>query len=139
MGRTRTRRGRLPHRPLQLAHPISRKGFYLTCLLYGLFAAVSLQKSVRDRLEGIRVSGTYYGLCWIALGSALVLLAVGLWNATDLQASERGFFGMAFALALYAAITVQKNVRDAVPAQDPTSPESPYWDAEPRPALHEQV
>ena len=49
--------------------------------LFGLFAAVSLQKSVRDRMEGIKVTGIYFGLCWVALGSALLLLSVGLWNA----------------------------------------------------------
>lgn len=31
--------------------PLNEKGYYFTVLLYGLFAAVSLQKSVRDRLE----------------------------------------------------------------------------------------
>lgn len=31
---------------------LNEKGYYLTLLMYGLFAAVSLQKSIRDRLEG---------------------------------------------------------------------------------------
>jgi len=62
--------------------PLNEKGYYLTLLLFGLFAAVSLQKSVRDRVEGIPVSGLYYALCWFALLSALLLLLVGLWNAT---------------------------------------------------------
>lgn len=61
---------------------LNEKGYYLTLLLFGLFAAVSLQKSVRDRVEGIPVSGLYYALCWFALLSALLLLLVGLWNAT---------------------------------------------------------
>ena len=61
---------------------LNEKGYYLTLLLFGLFAAVSLQKSVRDRVEGIPVSGLYYALCWFALLSALMLLLVGLWNAT---------------------------------------------------------
>lgn len=49
---------------------LNEKGYYLTLLLFGLFAAVSLQKSVRDRVEGIPVSGLYYALCWFALLSA---------------------------------------------------------------------
>ena len=53
---------------------LNEKGYYLTLLLFGLFAAVSLQKSVRDRVEGIPVSGLYYALCWFALLSALMLL-----------------------------------------------------------------
>ncbi len=91
---------------------LNEKGYYLTLLLYGLFAAVSLQKSVRDRLEGIKVSNMYFSLCWVSLGSALLLMAVGLWNAT-LAPSEKGFYGMSFALALFAAVAVQKNVRDS--------------------------
>jgi len=97
---------------------LNEKGYYLTLLLYGLFAAISLQKSVRDKVEGIRVSNMYFGLCWISTASALLLLGVGLWNA-NLALSEKGFYGMAFALSLFAAVAVQKNVRDssAIPAE----------------------
>jgi uncharacterized membrane protein YiaA len=96
---------------------LNEKGYYLTLLLYGLFAAVSLQKSVRDKVEGVRVSNMYFGLCWISTASAILLLGVGLWNA-NLALSEKGFYGMAFALSLFAAVAVQKNVRDssAIPA-----------------------
>lgn len=90
---------------------LNEKGYYFTILMYGLFSAVSLQKSVRDRLEGIRVTGIYYALCWLSLALSLVLLAVGLWNA-PLTASEKGFYAMSYVLSLFAAITVQKNVRD---------------------------
>ena len=91
--------------------PLNEKGYYFTVLLYGLFAAVSLQKSVRDRLEGIAVSGIYYGLCWLSVGISLLLLGVGLWNATLLP-SEKGFYAMAYLLSLFAAVAVQKNPRD---------------------------
>jgi uncharacterized membrane protein YiaA len=90
---------------------LNEKGYYLTLLLYGLFSAVSLQKTVRDREDEVPVTNIYFGICWIALGSALLLLAVGLWNA-DLLRSEKGFYGMAYVLSLFAAITVQKNIRD---------------------------
>jgi uncharacterized membrane protein YiaA len=79
--------------------------------MYGLFAAVSLQKSVRDRLEGTRVTGIYYSLCWLSLLLALLLLTVGLWNAT-LPSSEKGFYAMAYLLSLFGSVAVQKNVRD---------------------------
>ena len=88
--------------------PLNEKGYYLTVLLYGLFSAVSLQKTVRDRLEGIRVSGMYYGLCWFSLLSAVLLVSVGWWNAT-LADSEKGFYGMSFVLSLFAAVAVQKS------------------------------
>ena len=91
--------------------PLNEKGYYFVILMYGLFSAVSLQKSVRDRLEGIPVTGIYYGLCWLSLSISVVLLAVGLWNAT-LNASEKGFYAMAFLLSLFGAVAVQKNVRD---------------------------
>ncbi len=90
---------------------LNEKGYYFTVLLYGLFAAVSLQKSVRDRLEGIPVTGIYFGLSWLSVVLALCLLTVGLWNAT-LASSEKGFYGMAFVLSLFSAVAVQKNTRD---------------------------
>ncbi len=96
---------------------LSEKGFYLTVLLFGLFAAVSLQKAVRDRDENIAVTGLYLGLCWLAVVSALVLLTVGLWNA-GMSPSEKGFYAMSFVLSLFAAVTVQKNVRDVTSLQD---------------------
>jgi len=80
--------------------------------MYGLFAAVSVQKSLRDRLEGIPVTTIYYGLAWVSVLIAVLLLVVGLYNAT-LSLSEKGFCGMAFSLALFAATAVQKNTRDS--------------------------
>jgi uncharacterized membrane protein YiaA len=90
---------------------LNEKGYYFTILMFGLFAAVSLQKSVRDRLEGVPVTGLYFGLCWVALIIALLLLTVGLWNAT-MTSSEKGFYSMSFLLSLFGAVAVQKNVRD---------------------------
>ena len=94
----------------------NEKGYYLTVLMYGLFSAVSLQKSVRDRLEGIPVTGIYFGLCWLSVILALCLLSVGLWNAT-LGMSEKGFYGMSFVLSLFSAVAVQKNTRDLTMAE----------------------
>lgn len=91
--------------------PLNEKGYYFTVLMYGLFSAISVQKSVRDRQEGIPVTNLYYGLSWISTLLAILLLAVGLWNAT-LTASEKGFYAMSFMLSLFAAIAVQKNTRD---------------------------
>lgn len=91
---------------------LNEKGYYFTLLAYGLFAAVSLQKSVRDRMEGIPVTNLYFGLCWMSLLLVLLLLTVGLWNAT-MASSEKGFYAMSFVLSLFAAVAVQKNVRDS--------------------------
>ncbi|MDV6167655.1 inner membrane protein YiaA [Flavobacterium sp. DG1-102-2] len=89
----------------------NEKGYYFTILLFGLFSVISVQKSVRDRLEGIPVTDLYYGISWFSTIAALTLLIIGLWNA-DLLLSEKGFFGMSFALGLFSAIAVQKNTRD---------------------------
>jgi uncharacterized membrane protein YiaA len=90
---------------------LNEKGYYFTILLYGMFSAISLQKSVRDQLEGIPVTSIYYGLSWFSTIAAIALLTVGLWNAT-LTLSEKGFYAMSFLLSLFAAIAVQKNTRD---------------------------
>ncbi len=91
------------------------RGRRIAVLMYGLFAAISVQKSVRDRLEGIPVTNLYYGISWVSVLLTVVLLAVGLWNAT-LTLSEKGFYAMAFVLSLFAAIAVQKNTRDGLRA-----------------------
>jgi uncharacterized membrane protein YiaA len=98
---------------------LNEKGYFFTLLMYGLFSAVSVQKSVRDRLEGIPVTNIYYGLAWISLGLVLLLMTIGLWNST-LTLSEKGFYAMAFLLSLFASITVQKNTRDSVGAEAAT-------------------
>ncbi|MEO7524248.1 MAG: inner membrane protein YiaA [Ferruginibacter sp.] len=90
---------------------LNQKGYYFTVLMFGLFAVISVQKSVRDRLEGLAVTDIYYGLCWFATIISIVLLVVGLWN-TSLLPSEKGFYAFSFLLALFGAITVQKNIRD---------------------------
>jgi uncharacterized membrane protein YiaA len=90
---------------------LNEKGYYFTVLMYGLFSVVSVQKSVRDRLEGIPVTDIYYGLSWFSTLLSIALLVVGLWNASMLP-SEKGFYAFAFLLALFGAISVQKNTRD---------------------------
>jgi uncharacterized membrane protein YiaA len=90
---------------------LNEKGYYFTVLMFGLFAVISLQKSVRDRLENLPVTDIYYGICWFGTILSIVLLTIGLWNATILP-SEKGFYAFAFLLAIFGAISVQKNTRD---------------------------
>lgn len=90
---------------------LNEKGYYFTVLLFGLFAVISVQKNVRDRLENIKVSDLYYAISWAGTLISLALITIGLWNA-DLTLSEKGFYAMSFALSLFAAVAVQKNVRD---------------------------
>jgi len=90
---------------------LNEKGYYFTVLMFGLFSAISVQKAVRDQMEGIPVTNIYYGLAWFTTLLSIVLLTVGLWNA-ELAKSEKGFYAMSFVLSLFAAIAVQKNTRD---------------------------
>jgi uncharacterized membrane protein YiaA len=96
----------------------SEKGFYAAVFVLGVFAAVSLQKSVRDRVEGLPVSALYLGLSWSVVGLAVLMLTVGLWNS-GMALSEKGFYGMAFAMTMFAAVAVQKNVRDTLQFRAP--------------------
>ncbi len=91
---------------------LNEKGYYFTVLLFGLFSVVSVQKSVRDRLEGLPVTDIYYGLSWFSTLSAVVLLIIGLWNA-ELTLSEKGFYSMSYILSMFSSIAVQKNTRDS--------------------------
>lgn len=95
---------------------LNEKGYYFTVMMYGLFSVVSLQKAVRDRLEKIPVTDVYHGLSWFSVVLSIILLTVGLWNATLLP-SEKGFYAFSFLLAMFAAVAVQKNIRDAQAAE----------------------
>lgn len=90
---------------------LNEKGYYFTVLMFGLFSGISVQKAVRDQLEGIPVTNLYYGIAWFTTFLSILLLTIGLWNA-DLQRSEKGFYAISFVLSMFAAIAVQKNTRD---------------------------
>lgn len=101
---------------------LNEKGYYFTVLMFGLFSAISVQKVVRDQLEGIPVTNIYYGLAWFCTLLSVILITVGLWNA-ELAKSEKGFYAMSFVLSIFSAIAVQKNTRDAKAAKKPDSPQ----------------
>lgn len=94
---------------------LSDKGLYLALLLWGLFAAVTVQKAVRDREEGVPVTGIFSGLAWASVLTVATMLTVSLWNA-ELARSEKGFYAMSMALATFGAVAAQKNVRDIAAA-----------------------
>ena len=102
---------------------LNEKGYYFTIMLFGLFSVVSLQKTVRDKMEGVPTTKAYFLASAVATASAIILLVVGLLNA-ELLLSEKGFFGMAFILSLFSAITVQKNVRDSQTTDESSSTKS---------------
>lgn len=95
---------------------LSEKGYYLTLLAFGLFAAVSIQKNVRDKEMGINVPGAYALMSYAAGVLALGLLVVGLVNA-QLALSEKGYYAMSFVLALFSSVSLQKQLRESVAEQ----------------------
>jgi uncharacterized membrane protein YiaA len=97
---------------------LNEKGYYFAVLVFGLYSAISLQKAVRDKDEGVPVTNIYYGLSWLALIVSISLMAIGLYNAGSIDLSEKGFYSMAFVLSLFAAITIQKNIRDTQRARE---------------------
>jgi len=97
---------------------LNEKGYYLAVLVFGLYSAISLQKAVRDKEEGIPVTSIYYGISWVALIVSISLMGIGLYNAGSIVLSEKGFYGMSFVLSLFASITVQKNIRDTQQARE---------------------
>lgn len=97
---------------------LNEKGYYFAILVFGLYSSVSLQKAVRDKEEGIPVTNIYYGISWVALIISILLMGIGLYNAGSIVLSEKGFYGMSFVLSIFAAITVQKNVRDTQKARE---------------------
>ncbi|MEZ6875925.1 inner membrane protein YiaA [Enterobacter sp. KBR-315C3_2022] len=90
---------------------LNEKGYYFAVMLLGVFSSISLQKTVRDRVEEIPTSQIYYVSCVASFAISIILLAIGLWNA-DLLPSEKGFYAIAYFLCLFGSISVQKNVRD---------------------------
>ena len=98
---------------------LNEKGYYLAVLILGLYAAISLQKTIRDKNEGIPTSDLYYRISWVALAASLILMVVGLWNA-ELLLSEKGFYTMSYILSLFSVITIQKNTRDLAAFPDKT-------------------
>ena len=72
-------------------------------------------------------SAAFIAASWsaIALGSTTCL--IGLFNAQMLP-SEKGFYGMACALALFGAVAVQKNTRDLMLAGNEALPPLPPRD-----------
>jgi uncharacterized membrane protein YiaA len=99
------------------AMPTDGKGYYFAILVLGLFAAISMQKTIRDKMDGLPVTGIYMGTCWIALGTSVLLLTFVLYNAS-FELAVKGFYGMAYLMSLFAVITVQKNVRDLASFRD---------------------
>ena len=81
---------------------LNEKGYYLVLILYGLFSAVSLQKIIRDKIEGMHVTHIYYGLCWASVAICIALLAVGVQPRDRDAADDAAQHGQERGLAVVA-------------------------------------
>jgi len=86
--------------------------FYLTVFLFALFGVIAVVKSVRDKEEGIPVTGAFYGLSWVAALLPMAMIGVYLLAISTLNELQRGLLFLTFIAAIFAAIVVQKNTRD---------------------------
>lgn len=92
--------------------PETETYFFVTVFAFGLFGVVSVVKSVRDREDGVPVTGIFYGLSWVAAGAPALIMAWYLWQVSLLNELQRGLLFLTFMAAIFAAIVVQKNIRD---------------------------
>lgn len=90
---------------------LSEKGFYIIAIIFGFYSVITLQKALRDKMEGYDVNESYMKLSYFGVATPIILMAIGLWNA-ELQLNEKGFFAVTFIMTLFSSIVVQKNIRD---------------------------
>lgn len=90
---------------------LNEMGFYFAVLLLGLFATIAVQEGLRNRFEGIPVSGIFSSLAMFCLLTALTMFVIALFRV-DLLPSEIGFYGISYFLALFGSVAVHKMVRD---------------------------
>lgn len=92
--------------------PVIEAYFYVTIVLFGLFGVVSVVKSVRDKEDGIPVTGLFYGLAWVATIAPITIMSIYLLQISTLDELQRGFLFLTFVACVFAVVVVQKNTRD---------------------------
>jgi len=91
--------------------------FLYTAVLFSFFGSLSVSKSVRDRQEGVPITGLFYGLSWVAALTPFVLVVYYLTFYSDMEGSYRALLGMAYSLATFAVLAIAKNERDKTAAK----------------------
>lgn len=88
-----------------------QRWFYGTVLAFGLFGVIAVVKSVRDKEDDIAITPQFYFLSWVAALGPLIAFAIYLLNAPQDELT-RGFLFLSYMFAVFAAVVVQRNVRD---------------------------
>ena len=96
---------------------VTDRFFLYTAVLFSFFGSLSVSKSVRDRQEGVPITGLFYGLSWVAALAPFVLVVYYLTFYSDMEGSYRALLGMAYSLATFAVLAIAKNERDKAAMQ----------------------
>lgn len=95
------------------ATDLDRTGKFLlaTLLLFGLYGIVGVTKAIRDKSESVPVSAMFIGVSWIAALIPILLLGLFIVNSA-LPDVNQSLFAVAYLLAAFGTVAVQKNIRD---------------------------
>lgn len=87
------------------------KGFYTIVLGWITFSAFSLVKTLRDKSEGLKVSGEYIFLAWLSTLASFGIGMIAIWN-TEWVLVEKGYYWLGLLFVSYTAFALSKEIRD---------------------------
>lgn len=87
------------------------KGFYTIVLGWVTFSAFSLVKTLRDKSEGIKVSGEYVFLAWLSTLASFGIGMISIWN-TEWILVEKGYYWLGLIFVTYTSFALSKEIRD---------------------------
>ncbi|RYF86047.1 MAG: hypothetical protein EON98_04830, partial [Chitinophagaceae bacterium] len=64
-----------------------------------------------EQKQNAQPSPAFVGASWVALLIGITAFIIGLWNA-EIELNEKGYYFTVLLFGLYAAISVQKAIRD---------------------------
>ena len=83
------------------------KGFYTIVLGWITFSAFSLVKTLRDKSEGLKVSGEYIFLAWLSTLASFGIGMIAIWN-TEWVLVEKGYYWLGLLFVSYTAFALSK-------------------------------
>ncbi len=87
------------------------QGFYTIILGWITFSSFSLVKSIRDKIENIKVSKEYLALCWLSVIASFGIGMISVWN-TDWELVEKGYYWLGIIFVMYTSFALSKEIRD---------------------------
>lgn len=87
------------------------KGFYTIVIGWITFSAFSLVKTLRDKMEGVKVTGEYIFLTWASTLASFAIGMIAIWN-TEWQLVEKGYYWLGIIFITYTSFALSKEIRD---------------------------